>query len=762
MYLNIKTLKLNRLASATSLLLGTTIGQVPLALSQGDSGFTGIEEVVVTAEKRAANVQDIPVAISAFSQDALDNRGITDLESVQSAVPALQFTTQNNFGAGAVVTLRGIGTEIVTSGADQGVALHMDGVYLGQASSGLLSFYDLERLEVLRGPQGTLYGRNATGGSINLITNKPSEEFEAFGDIMLGDYDHYRARGVVSGPLTDKVSGRLTGTWEQRDGYVDNLWPSGDDGNDKDYWSMRGQLRIDLSDNIEALVQLSYADAGGVGGIMETLDEYPAANTVGLVQPPPLAGSPFGVPNFQPTFGDALPNPKDLNEVRRDANESFDQEVMGANITLDWDLENMSLKSISGWFSNDTEVKRDRDSSELDRSTQERKNENKQYSQEFNLASTSDGPWEWLLGAFYYYSKQEDKKAFIFTKPLDDIPNAGGLIFDFASEVETTSWAVFGQTSYSLTEQVRLTLGLRYSEDKKEGETFDRDLYDPTNGLRLPGFPQSGKFDKTWTEPTGKFGVDYFITDESMLYFSLSKGYKSGGLNINYPPEAIFDPEKVDAVEIGSKNRFLDNHLELNMSAFYYDYKDLQLFTVTESNVIIENAAKSEITGVEIEGIMIATEHLALDFYGVYLDAEVKDFFTEDPSVPPALRQLEDLSGNTLPRAPEWEFKIGAEYTWDLVQGDLTLRGQYHWQDDTFFRAQNNPDKKQEAYETVDARLTYMSADGRWRVSAYGKNLGDEEYFTNLVVEAGLSGSPVAVTAGPPRTYGVEVGYRFD
>lgn len=761
MHQGVTKFKLNKLACATSLLIGATLHQVPYAVAEeaSERGIS-LEEVVVTAEKRAANVQDIPVAISAFSQDALDEDGITDLQSVQQSVPSLQFTTQSNFGAGVIVTLRGIGTSVTTSGADQGVALHNDGVYLGKASAGLLSFYDMERLEVLRGPQGTLYGRNATGGSINLISAKPSEEFEAFGDVMVGDYNHRRLRGVVGGGITEGVAGRLTATWAEHDGYIENLWPGGEDIADKDEWNIRSQLLFDVNEDIEVLARVSAAEASSAGAAAKTL-AYPAALNVGIIQPGPFAGTPFGVPIFQPAFDSAQPAPTDLHKVRTDGNESFDQEAVGANITVSWDLESVSFKSISAWFNNETTVIRDGDGSELPLYIKGRTEESEQFSQEFNLASNADGKLEWLLGAFFYQEESVDKDTFVNFFPNASIPGATGYNFSFDSSVETTSWALFGQASYYLTEQLKATLGLRYSEDKKEGETVNRNVVDATTGVTLVGFPQSGKYSETWEEPTGKIGLDYFINEDSMAYISFSKGYKSGGLNVNAPDQAVFAPELIDAWEIGSKNRFFDNRVELNLSAFYYEYTDLQLFSVTESAPFIQNAAESTIKGLEIESKVAATEQLAFNFAISYLDSEINDFITKDPADPAPRQVLEDLSGNQLPRAPELEVNLGVSYSWDLGHGELTLSGQYHWQDDMFFRPQNDEDKMQEAYDTVDARLTYLSADERWRISAFGKNLADEQAISNLLIEAGLFGSPAVVTPNNPRTFGVEVGYRF-
>jgi len=320
---------------------------------------------------------------------------------------------------------------------------------------------------------------------------------------------------------------------------------------------------------------------------------------------------------------------------------------------------------------------------------------------------------------------------------------------------------VYGQIDYAFTEQLTGTLGLRYTDDTKDGGNPERLLYDPKTNTPFIGFPQSWEYDESWDEWTGKIGLAYHFSDNSMLYASYSKGFKSGGVNtlgIAYKPETIY------AGEIGSKNRFFDDRLEMNVAMFYSEYENMQLFTVRQTATVVENASDSTIQGFEIESDAAINEYLRLEGTLAYLDAEFGDFVTSDPTRgapgrPPA--PPEDLSGNKLPRSPEWQMSVAAELGFDLQGGRLTFRGEYYWQDETYFRAFNREEFKQDSYGILNLWATYLAPDETWRISAFGKNLSDEQYATNVFLEALFFGAPPLANIGPPRTWGIELGYRF-
>ena len=755
------------------------VGLIVLSAAAAAEGV--LEEIVVTAEKRAVNIQDIPLAVSAFSQDRLNQSGISTIAELQDFTPNLQFTTVGNFGAHAIVTMRGIGTDIVTSNGDTGVALYQDGVYLGRASATLAGFYDVERVEVLRGPQGTLYGRNAIGGSINVLSEKPSRDLEVSTEALLGGMDHIRLRGVLNAPLGDTAAARLTAVWEERDGYLENLVPGAADSNDIDNYAVRGQVRFEVSKNLEVLVRGYVFEHGGTGASARIWgDRYPPFSLAGVIpiaRPAPARPYGVGAPNIFPGIfsvvdGGAQPPPGDLHEYRGDFNNTNDHTMAGANLEISWDTEHFNVKSLTAWFKDDSDVVRDGDVSELPLYTKGRRQISEQFSQELTLASTGGGPLNWIAGLYYYQEDIEDDQFIVFANINAAALMAGrppftGWATDVAAggtgiDRENRSIAAYGQIDYAFTDRLTGTLGLRYTKDDKEGGDDFRNLHDPVTRVSatLVGFPQSYEYDEDWQEPTGKIGLNYRLSTESLVYASYSRGFKSGGANL----DQSFEPEIVDSWELGSKNRFLEDRLQVNLALFHSEYDDMQLFTVERTRTVVENAAKSTIQGFEVESIALLSDHLRFDASLAYLDAEFDDYVSEDPLLnlpgrPPSPAQ--DLSGNRLPRSPEWELNLGVEIDFNLAGGAVNIRAEYHWQDEMYFRAFNNEDKKQDAWDVFNMRATYASADDRWRVSAFGKNLNDEQYITNLFPEAIFFGGPVMASIAPPRTWGVEVGYRF-
>ena len=769
------------LAAICGLARATFAGIALMLLSAAGAAEGVLEEILVTAEKRAVNVQDVPLAVSVFNQDRLNQSGISTIAELQTVSPNLQFTTVGNFGAHAIVTMRGIGTDIITSNGDAGVALYQDGVYLGRASATLAGFYDVERVEVLRGPQGTLYGRNAIGGSINVLSAKPSQDLEVATEALFGDLDHVRLRGLLNAPLGDKAAARITAVWEERDGYLENLVPGVGDSNDIDNYAVRGQLLFDVSETLEVLVRGYVSESGGRGATARIWgDRYPPFSLAGVIpiaMPSPRLPYGVGAPNIFPGIfrivdGGAQPVPDNLHQYRSDFDNTNDHTIMGANIEISWETGYFNVKSLTAWFKDDSDVVRDGDASELPLYIKGRRQISEQFSQELTLTSTGGGPLQWIAGLYYYEEDIEDDQFITFSNIraaalMAGIPPFTGWATDVAAggtgvDRKNQSIAAYGQIDYAFTGRLTGTLGLRYTKDDKAGGDNFRNLHDPVTGVSatLVGFPQSYEYDEDWQEPTGKIGLTYSVSPESLVYASYSRGFKSGGANFDQP----FEPEVVDSWELGSKNRFLEDRLQVNLALFYSEYDDMQLFTVEQTRTVVENAAKSTIQGVEVESIAVVSDHLRFDASLAYLDAEFDEYVSEDPLLnlpqrPPSPAQ--DLSGNRLPRSPEWELNLGVELEFKLGGGAVNIRAEYHWQDEMYFRAFNNEDKKQESWEVINMRAMYISADDGWHVSAFGKNLNDEEYITNLFPEAVFFGGPVMASVAPPRTWGVEIGYRL-
>jgi len=764
----------NSLLTLTACTLATTAIQTSAQDTSRSS--LKLEEVVVTAEKRVQSVQSIPLAVTVFSQADMDLRDATDMRSLQNFTPNLEFNNESGGQNNARVTLRGIGTETLVGGGDPGVALHVDGVYVGRNSAMAGSIFDVERLEVLRGPQGTLYGRNATGGSINVITRKATDTFEAEADVTAGNYDRLRFRGILNMPLTDNVYSRFSVLKEDRDGYLENRYPGGLDNDDKDVLAVRGQLLWESEGGNEVILRAFHRESEGAGGGSRYLGE----DTEFEWRPTLIGvsngdGRPPGAPilanvHEQPSSGTPSEplSARGFHEISKNEKEFAKVEHQGLDMTVEWALtDNFMLRSITSYQKIDNKTLVDADNSESAIERRERDNQSKQWSQEFNLLSTGDGALEWILGAFYFHEEIEEDFSpntpggILDTSiplPGGQLPGGNGVRQDVSAEHDADSYAVFGQATYSLSEALRVTAGLRYSLDEKEQSRVGAGIVDQVTGYVRGGGGAVGpagyeSVDDDWSKTTGKLGIDYDLTDDSMLYASFSTGYKSGGIPFNGVMQP-YEPEEVTAYEVGSKNELFDGRARLNLAAFYYEYEDLQVFRLTGDGPRAENAAQSTVWGIEAEFMTLVTENLRIDGSAGYLEAEYDEYTVEYP--PPGA----DYSGNTLNHAPEYNLNIGGQYDTALGNGDLTVRLDYSRRGDTYFDRGNTDFDLQEAYDLFSANIRYEQDN--WFIALYGKNLADEEYITGQLINPPFNCGCRTVGVGEPRTYGVTVGLTWD
>jgi len=706
-------MSITRISGACALF---SLALVPISAAAEERGRV-IEEVVVTAEKREASAQETPIAITAFDQDALDARGIDGIEDLQFNTPNLVIS-HNSQSPVTYAYIRGVGSDQLVAGFDPGVAYHVDGVYVGQPSSMPVDLWDMERVEVLRGPQGTLYGRNTTGGSINVITAAPTDEFESVTDLTLGNYDRYRVRGAVGGGLTDGVSGRLSAIFDQADGYQRNQ--VAEDADVTDSWAVRGKLAFDIGDTAELVLTAQRFENEGNQGQRRR--------------------EPFGTP----VFDGAIPNSRDPRNVAKDHPEQLELENTFLSAKLTVDLGFANLVSITGYIENEWFQTMDIDMSSNPVQVQNWEMDTTQFTQELQLVSNDAGPWSWIVGIFYFDEDLSTDYNFEDTSPF-------GFQFFNGGDLDTESTAIFGQVSYDMRDSgtpLRFTGGLRYTEDEK---SIDEYQIIPQFALDL-----SANTDKSWDEWTGRIGADWFVSDDIMTYASYSRGYKGGGFSMGQFDS--YDPETVDAFELGLKSTLYEGRAQVNVAAFYYDYQDLQVNYLLFTSFTTDNAAEATIKGVEFEGTVLATDALTFYFNANWLNAEFEEYlFTVDPPIV-------DLSGDTMNRAPETSANVGAQYDWALGEsGSLSARVDYYWQDEMYLRVQNIPRHRVSSYDTLGARLTWRDASDQWLVEAFGDNLNNEDNLRGITVSDGLStGTPNTFESyHPPRTYGVRVGYRI-
>jgi len=744
-----------RLAVAGALALAS------LQAARAQETGAALEEIIVTAEKRESSVQNIPISIAAFSGEELAKSGIDGTAALANYTPGL--TVQKEV-IGKVV-IRGVGTENYTVGSDPGVAIHKDGVYIARSSVAIFDFFDTSRVEVLRGPQGTLYGRNATGGVINIISNEPTSEFEGYAKIEAGNYSKFRFEAAASGPIAgDLAEGRISAVYAQRAGFTKNLYPGARARDvyqldNQDLFGLRGQLNFHLSDNVDLLLQGEWLRDDSLPPAFKYFDTSKA----------------YWFNLFGPD--------KDLKDLRQ-VSQGFETAIPGSSRTvpsvgkadqdaylarLTWDLGTMKFTSLTGYRDIDFSWINDGDGFDTFFVTYFQTDNSKQFTQEFQLASTTDSKLEWLVGAYYL---NEEAKTFTGIPFIIGSPN-DFILWDGKSN--TDAYAVYGQATYAFTDKLRVTAGVRYNKDEKKGDL----VYNLFGGLLEPdvtlGAPPGTKWsdilNKDWDAMTGKLSLDYHFNDDILGYISASRGYKSGGFNL-LAAQAPYDPEYLWAYEAGVKTKFADGRVIANLGAFLYDYSDMQVGKVVNLSATVVNAAKATIAGFEAEVRALVTDEIEVNAGVSVLDTKYDEFITEDPAWPGdggcgkqvAAPRTISLKGCELPRAPKFQGVFGVNWTHPLSSGaEFGIRADYAYRDKQYFTQFNREIVSQDGYGLLGVRATYTAPQGHWYVTGYGDNLTDEEYFVT-VLESGVAAPGTVVpqaVVGAPRTYGVILGVKF-
>ena len=726
-----------------------------------------LEEVVVTAQKRAGNLQDTPIAISAVTGDAIEKLNIDDIGAIAAANPSLVYSEA---GGEAQLYIRGIGSNIFNIGADQSVATHIDGVYTGRANMGLTQFLDIDRVEILRGPQGTLYGRNATGGAINIISRAPTDEFEGYVSGLVGSFDRIDVRGAVAGPITENLSGRLAVRRLKDDGYTEDLDPQGGDKvDDNDLAALRGSLRW-KSDALTATLIAEYSEFENGNTSIFPIDNTGLAESLG-----------------------AKPN-RDIHKTYNNTPSFHEWETGAVTGILDWTLtDTTNLNLTVGYRDWDSDFLFNTDGTEIEITRTTLSYESEQLSAELRLSGES-GWGRWLVGAYWF---DEDKYGALglvrsgFTPPAVLVPRS----FIFRADGTGEATALFGQVDFKLADTWTLSAGLRYSDEKK-GDFLRQSTLLPDNellGLFTPNpipdaTPASTRrVTRSWDAWTPRVGLEFRPSDDRLFYLTYSEGFKSGGFNDLSVVNPPFDPELVDSIEVGAKTEWLGGRLRANASAFYYDYTDLQVSVFASvgsiTTTFTTNAAEATVQGLELDLVAKVTESLDIAASLAVLDATYDRFVTPYGSCTAVnvaldarcagrvgLPRLIDAAGNRLNNAPEFKGSVSATYRFDLSGGgSISLQGAAHHQGRVYFLPANTTVMSQSSYTLVDARIGYENESGDLAVGAFVKNLADEDYFHNIVQFTSTSDARKDVFAignalGYPaagRQWGVEVTYRF-
>lgn len=693
--------------NASVLGLLTALSVLPAhPLAQTAPAAATLEEVVVTAEKRETNLQDTPVSITAATGETLQAMGVATIEDLQLFTPGITITNDSM----AIVNIRGIGTSAFGVATDPSSTVHYDGVYIPRPTTGYQDMFDVERVELLRGPQGVLFGRNSAGGTLNITSKAPTRELEGVISATLGNYDRRTFSGTVSGPLGERVRGRLTLMKNDRDGIYSNP-KTGETYQNQDRFAARATAEFDVTEALELVLRADYGRDRETG--------YPS---VRLSYPPQFAAA-----------GATIPTGED--QLILDAKPRNNVENSGVSATATYVTAPLTFKSITAFRASTIDQVLDADATDLFLRNITLWERSRSFTQELQISNNDAERLEWIVGAFYLREKARDQLQIL--EP--------GRTLALPEENVTNAAALYGQATYEVMDRLRLTGGLRYSYEKK----------DFSYRVRSAGLDVGGEaVEASWKAWTPKVGVQYDVNQDVMVYASATRGFKSGGFQLG--DGRPFRPEFIWAYEGGVKSMFWDRRLRANLSVFYYDYTDMQVVEYINGVATTTNAGKATLKGGELELQARPVAGLDLTATAAYLDAKYDRFFDQGVS----------LAGKTLPNAPKWNLTFAAQYRFELPAGQaLTVRGDAAWRDKVEFKANNLPQFAGAAYTLLNARATYSTVGDVWELAVFGKNLTDERYATYKTVGTDATGVsnpalPLAVY-GEPRQYGVQVLRRF-
>lgn len=720
-----------------------------LAAISSSPVFAQIEEVIVTAERREANLQDVPIAVSSFSADNLAARQVSSIGDLQTMVPNLSVHVgdANN----AVVYIRGIGQVDSVAFFEPGVGIYLDDIYLGRAQGAFLDVVDVERIEILRGPQGSLYGRNSVGGAIKYVSTAPTDEFTGNVSAHLGNYDRRDLKLSLSGPFTEQLKGRLTLANMQHEGYSKNQFDGQRDG-DRDTFFARAVLQFDPSEDFSVQLAVDYSDSDPKRSRTPS-KETPIAVLLG------------------PTFAADT----DPFVVNADFNTTEFTETRGFSLNASWQLsDKLSLKSISSYRELDYGTELDLDGTPINAFGIYYFNKQDQSSQEFQLQYQTDD-LSVVAGLYYFNEQGQTFDGGVFANIFS--ASSGDGFF------ETDSYAVFGQIDYDISEQLTAIVGFRYTKETKSyrriAENFNLAalavanpaLANPNSDLirsiRGQGTVISGNPDDAdFSNFSPKLGLKYQLNEDANFYASYSTAFKAGGFNGRVTSDALtpFDEETLTSLEAGIKTQWLDNRLRINAAIFRNQYDDLQLSSFEASAngasilPVFTNAGEAVMKGAELEITAMIGDGLTANINIGYLDAEYREYIATNPSN----SSLIDISDQReLVNAPELDTQFGLRYDFPAWQwGQLSLLGDISYRSKTYLEVNSQETLAQSGYSIINAAIMLAASDDSWNLMLGGKNLSDKEYRTHAFDLSAFPGVMLGYY-NAPRTYALSANYKF-
>ena len=729
------------------------------ATDQDNSGSFG--DIVVTAQKRAESIQDTPLSISALGAEALSARNITDVTGIGNMAPNINVNSPNG---NTHISIRGIGAENTQPGFEASVAFHLDGVYISRPSSTADGLYDIERIEVVRGPQGTLYGRNATGGAVNVITAGPTDTLDGFGKVSLGNYGLVQTEGAVGGPLGDGISARIAFQTVDRGGWG----MSGIRGNnetrinDKKTRAVRGKLKLEPSDSFSLLIAADYFWESDNGGLMNWIRRGNNGR--------PLVGTQLG----------GLVADNSLRDTTSDLPPHTWKENWGLAATAEWDISDaVTLTSITGYRNTDYRNQWDLDQTNLTLSQLYDSERSKSFSEALRLSGDLGDRVNFVLGGYYFHEKVKSTTLAAFSTA---VPAFGGQVPGFLAQgyaidgaLVTDALAAFGQAGFEFNDYIGIDVGARFSWERKKKpyEYYAFDLsrpFDPANnpfacpcistGPIGDSTPQLiGPVQDSRSSFTPKVTLRAKPNDDLLLFATYSKGFKSGGYTLGTQATEAFKPQDLTGFEGGIKADWLNKRLRTNLTAFHYQFKNLQVQKIVNDppSVAVESAGKAKLYGIEAEIMVEPVDDLKLNLDAGWLHSEYVEFTNIDPTLEgtslPGQGAI-SRKGNRLSQAPEYQITAGIEYSFRPDWGDITLRGEGHFTDRIYYTPFNTVEFSQAPTKIFDIYVTFVPRESKWTLGLFAKNITDKEYLAVATQHPVWAGGGVLGAMAEPRIVG--------
>ena len=739
-----------------NLLIGSTI----FSMLCTDLVAAQLEEIIVTATRREVNIQDTGISVTAISGEALEQFNITETDLLSIITPGLMF--QNGGGSPLVglVSIRGVAQNDFAGHIESPNALYLDEVYQSSISTNSVKMFDMNRVEVLRGPQGTLFGRNATGGLVHLITNKPTEETEGYLKLTAGSYDSYGFQGAISGSVSDTLTARLAVYYNKADGFIENdIVP---DQVEDDTKSARLHLNFAPNDKLNILLSADFYDMD--------IDNVGAAYTQAAAVDP-VTGLGFNVGSTGNLITGYVDADGDKYSGSYDQPGYLDRQFNNVSAKISYDFGGYQLVSISNFNSVEVEYLEDNDLSPFPFIEFGQTGDSDTLSQELRIEEV-EGETRWTAGVYYLNIDGDYSQDLNVLPPPDFDANVLELGQQALWSVETTSYSVFGQIERDLSDQLMLTAGIRWTYDDKDYAYLAVPRF-AVGGMSIPGVAPliappgslveaslanngvSDSYDEDGT--SARLQLDYSVTPDWLLYASFNKGYKAFNYNAGFAGHAPFagvrfDGEDIYAYEIGSKLDFWSGKGRWNISAYYYDYKDYQAFDQRGINFTLFNT-DATISGLDTELQLKPADNTTLMFSAAFLDTEVEDVLIgTDPANPISVDR-------EAPQSPSFTFSGAIVQDFNLSAGVITVQFSGYYNSGYYSQLTNAPNTDIPSYAIFNGRISFSDPDRKYQIALFAKNLFDKEYFTYAFDIA--SNGFTEQSLGIPRWVGVEGSYNF-